>query len=64
MFLFRFLRIARQRVRTVFHRDAVDDELANELSFHFDQLTQEFVDRGLSIAEARQAARRAIGIRW
>jgi putative ABC transport system permease protein len=39
----------------------VDDELARELSFHLEQLTQEYVERGLSEHEARLAARRAVG---
>ena len=57
----RFLRVARQRLRALFRRDAVDDELARELSFHVEQLTQEFVERGMSERDARLAARRAIG---
>jgi len=57
----RLLRVARQRLRALFRRDAVDDELARELSFHLDQLTQEYVERGLSEREARLAARRAVG---
>jgi putative ABC transport system permease protein len=61
MAVFRLLRIAHQRVRAVFRRDTVDDELANELTFHLDQLTEEFIERGFSAADARQAARRAIG---
>ena len=57
----RFLRVARQRLRALFRRDAVDDELARELSFHVEQLTQEFVERGMSERDARRDARRAIG---
>ena len=57
----RLLRVARQRWRALVHRDAVDDELARELGFHLEQLTQEFVERGLSEREAHLAARRAIG---
>src|SRR5688572_16970893 len=56
----RLLRIARQRWRALFHRDAVDEELARELSFHVEQPTQECVERGLSAREAHLAARRAI----
>jgi putative ABC transport system permease protein len=58
---FRLLRVARQRWRALFRRNAVDDELARELSFHVEQLTQEYVERGISEPEARLAARRAIG---
>jgi predicted permease len=57
----RLLRIARQRWRALFRRDAVDDELARELSFHLEQLTQEYVERGMSEHEAQLAARRAVG---
>jgi putative ABC transport system permease protein len=57
----RLLRVARQRLRALLRRDAVDDELARELSFHLEQLTQEYVERGLSEHEARLAARRAVG---
>lgn len=57
----RLLRIARQRLRTLFRRRNVDVELARELSFHLEHLTQEFVDTGMSPDEARRAAQRAIG---
>ena len=57
----RLLRIARQRWRALFRRDDVDEELARELSFHLEQLTQEYLDRGMSERAARLAARRAIG---
>ena len=60
MFL-RLLRVARQRWRALFRRDGVDEELARELSFHVEQLTQEFVERGMAEREAQLAARRAIG---
>ena len=58
---FRLLRIARQRLRALFQRDAVDAELARELSFHLEQLTQEYIETGMSEADARRAARRVIG---
>jgi putative ABC transport system permease protein len=58
---FRLLRVARQRLRALFRRDAVDDELARELSFHIEQLTRENIESGMSEREARLAARRAIG---
>jgi len=57
----RFLRIAQQRFRSLFRTDAVDDELANELAFHFDHLVAEFIDSGMTERDARAAARRAIG---
>ena len=58
---FRLLRVARQRWRALFQRDAVDDELARELSFHIEQLTREYVESGMSERDATLAARRAIG---
>jgi putative ABC transport system permease protein len=60
MFL-RLLRVAHQRWRALFRRDAVDEELAKELSFHVEQLTLEFVERGMAAREAQLAARRAVG---
>ena len=57
----RFLRVARQRLRALFRRDNVDDELARELSFHVEQLTQEYIDCGMSKRDASLAARRAVG---
>jgi putative ABC transport system permease protein len=59
--LARILRIVRQRWRALFRPDAVDDELARELSFHIEQLTREYVEGGMSEHDARFAARRAIG---
>ncbi|HEY1304602.1 MAG TPA: ABC transporter permease [Vicinamibacterales bacterium] len=61
MSLRRFLRIARQRLRSLFRRDSVDLELSDELSFHFDQLVAEYIDNGMTADQARNAARRAIG---
>ena len=57
----RLLRIVRQRLRAVFRRDAVDAELARELTLHFEYLVQEGVDQGLSIDEARHAAGKTLG---
>jgi putative ABC transport system permease protein len=59
--LLRLLRVARQRWRALFRRDAVDDELARELSFHVEQLTREYVEGGMSERDAQLAARRTIG---
>lgn len=57
----RLLRVARQRWRALVRRDEVDTELARELSFHVEQLTQEYMDEGMSTHDARLAARRAVG---
>jgi putative ABC transport system permease protein len=61
MSLSRFLRIVRQRLRAVWRPDALDIELDRELAFHLEQLTSEFIADGLTPAEARLAARRALG---
>jgi putative ABC transport system permease protein len=57
----RLLRVLRQRLRALFRRGSVDEELSQELGFHLEQLTQEFVERGMPLEDARHAARRAIG---
>ena len=57
----RLFRIVRQRLRTLFRKDAVDAELSRELAFHYEHLVREFVDEGMSLERARLAARRAIG---
>jgi putative ABC transport system permease protein len=61
MTLARLSRITRQRLRAVFRGDSVDAELSRELTFHYEQLVQELVDDGLTLHEARLAARRTIG---
>ena len=48
------------RVRSLFRRDAVERELDDELRFHVERLTDEFVTKGLSPAGARLAALRAM----
>src|SRR5689334_12145031 len=57
----RLIRIVRQRLRSLFLKDSVDVELETELAFHFEQLVAEYIDRGMTDAAARAAARRAIG---
>jgi putative ABC transport system permease protein len=59
--LSRFLRISRQRVRSLLHRDAIDGEVARELAFHFDQLVAEHMAVGASADDARRLARRSLG---
>ena len=57
----RLLRILRHRLRTLFHRQAVDDDLQRELSLHLDLLARETMADGASHADARRAARLAFG---
>ncbi|HYO83242.1 MAG TPA: ABC transporter permease [Bryobacteraceae bacterium] len=49
------------RLRTLFRRRTADSELAAELRFHLDHLTQENISRGMSPPEAAAAARRQMG---
>ncbi|HJX96665.1 MAG TPA: permease prefix domain 1-containing protein, partial [Candidatus Acidoferrum sp.] len=49
------------RLRSLFRRDHVEQDLSEELQFHFDQKTQEYVGGGLSSDEARRKARREFG---
>src|SRR6476469_3947493 len=57
----RWLRVLRHRLRTLFHRQAVDDDLQRELSLHLDLLARETMADGASHADARRAARLALG---
>jgi len=49
------------RLRALFHRDALENELDDELRFHFEQHVEKFVRAGLSLAEARRRARLEFG---
>lgn len=48
-------------LRSLFHRRAVEDELDDELRFHFDQQVEKFLGSGLPLTEARRRARLTIG---
>ena len=61
MSMMRWLRVAQQRFRSLLRPSTVDQDLANELAFHYDHLVAEFVDSGMTERDARLAARRAIG---
>jgi predicted permease len=49
------------RLRALFRRDAVENELDDELRFHFEQQVEKFVQSGLPLAEARRRARLTFG---
>lgn len=49
------------RLRSLFRRDLVEQELDDELQYHLDQQTAEYVRRGMPAAVARDAAHRALG---
>ena len=46
------------RIRSVFKRRATDNDLDEEMQFHLDQKTQEFIAKGLNEKDARYAALR------
>lgn len=48
------------RWRSLFRRNAVEYELAEELNYHLDCTTEQFVERGMSRPEARRAALRVL----
>ena len=49
------------RLRALFRRKVVEDELAEELRFHFDEQVEKYVKSGLSRAEAVRRARLMFG---
>ncbi len=49
------------RLRALVRRNAVEDELDDELRFHFDEQVEKLVQSGLSLPEARRRARLLIG---
>ena len=49
------------RLRSVFRRERVERDLSDELQFHLDQKTQEYIAGGLTPDEARRKARREFG---
>jgi len=57
----RFIRICVQRLRSLFRKERLDDELDQELAFHLTQLEKENLDAGMSAADARREARKALG---
>ena len=54
----RWLRVLWLRIRSLFLRNRVEQELADELAFHFEQETERHVARGLSRDAAHAAVRR------
>src|SRR5256885_14961469 len=44
------------RLLALFHRRQLDDELSDEMSAHLELSTADYVDRGMSLADARLAA--------
>ena len=44
----------RLRLRSLFRRGAVERELEKELQYHLDQLVEENIASGMSLADARR----------
>jgi putative ABC transport system permease protein len=57
----RRLHTFRLRLRSLFRRNQVEQDLADELQYHLEQKTQEYMAGGLSAEEARHKARREFG---
>jgi predicted permease len=55
------LRLALARIRALFRRDAVADEIREEMQFHLDERASDLRDRGLPSDEAASAAKRKFG---
>ena len=51
----------RARLRAVFRRRALDREMRDEMALHLERATERLMARGMSEAEARDAARREFG---
>ena len=49
------------RLRSLFRRSQLDQELTEELSYHLDQKANQFIAAGMSADEARHAALRSMG---
>jgi predicted permease len=60
MRLERWLYTVPLRFRSLFRRTLVEQELDEELGYHIERLTEEHIAHGMSPAEARLAARRAM----
>ncbi len=57
----RWIRTARLHLRSLFRETRVDRELDDELRYHLERLTDDFVASGMSRAAARYAALREMG---
>jgi putative ABC transport system permease protein len=49
------------RLRSLFRRREVEQELDEELRFHLERKTEQYIAEGMTLEEARYAARRAMG---
>ena len=56
-----FVRIAIARMRALFRRDVIADEISEELQFHVDMRADEYARNGLDAEAARKASLRRFG---
>jgi macrolide transport system ATP-binding/permease protein len=56
----RWTQIVRLRLRSLFQRTQLEQELDDELSYHVERKTNEFVAQGMEQEEARHAALRSL----
>lgn len=56
-----WLRLARARFFGLFHKGVLEEEMDEELRFHLAMRTQEYIERGMSPAEAQREARLQFG---
>src|SRR5215471_20792282 len=49
------------RLRSLFRRAQVEQELEEELRYHIERQTEELIAKGMTVEEARRAALRAMG---
>src|SRR5208337_66265 len=59
--MIRYLYKLRLRLRSLFKRGRVEQELSDELRFHLEKLMEENVAKGMTPEEARYAALRELG---
>jgi predicted permease len=57
----RLVRVFRQRLRSLFRRSHLENDLQREFALHLEQLTKEYMSAGMSERDAADAARRAFG---
>lgn len=57
----RLLQSLRRRLQSLFHKDAGNLELSEELRFHLETLVEQNIARGMSLAQARIAANAEFG---
>lgn len=57
----RWIRTIRLRLRSLLRRSRLEDELGDELSYHFDRLVDEYLSNGMTREQAHQTVRREMG---